>query len=74
VIVDHDHNYRQGYSGYITAPVTIGADVWIGANAVVLKGTSIGDGAVVAAGAVVAGSVPPGAVVGGVPAKVLKNR
>jgi len=74
VIVDHDHNYRQGYSGYITAPVTIGADVWIGANAVILKGTSIGDGAVVAAGAVVKGSVPPGAVVGGVPAKVLKNR
>ena len=73
VIVDHDHDYMHGYRGYITAPVIIGSDVWIGANAVILKGTSIGDGAVIAAGAVVAKSVPKGAVVGGVPAKVLKE-
>lgn len=55
-------------------PVVIGDDVWIGARAIILPGVSIGQGAVVAAGAVVAKDVPPYAVVGGVPAKVLKER
>lgn len=59
VIVDHDHDYRAGWGHYRTAPVTIGNDVWIGANAVILKGSSIGDGAVIAAGAVVKGKVEP---------------
>lgn len=53
------------------APVVIGDRVWIGTRAVVLKGVTIGDGAVVAAGAVVTKDVPPGAVVGGIPAKVV---
>lgn len=52
----------------------IGNDVWICTNAVVLSGVTIGDGAVVAAGAVVTKDVPPYAIVGGVPAKVLKYR
>ena len=52
----------------------IGNDVWVGANAIVLDGVSIGNGAVVAAGAVVTSSVPDYAIVGGVPAKVLKMR
>ncbi|WP_370629256.1 DapH/DapD/GlmU-related protein [Paenarthrobacter nitroguajacolicus] len=52
----------------------IGQDVWIGAHAVVLAGVSIGDGAVVAAGAVVTKDVPKGAIVGGVPAKVIGVR
>ena len=55
VIVDHDHDYRKGWGSYRTAPVEIGDDVWIGANAVILKGSRIGDGAVIAAGAVVRG-------------------
>ncbi|NBK92834.1 acyltransferase [bacterium 1XD21-13] len=59
VIVDQDHNYRAGWGSYWTAPVTIGNDVWIGANAVILKGSTIGDGAVIAAGAVVKGHVEP---------------
>ena len=54
--------------------ISIGDDVWIGANAVVLDGVTIGKGAVVAAGAVVSKDVPPLAVVGGVPAKVLRYR
>lgn len=53
------------------APVRIGDRVWVGTRAVVLKGVTVGDGAVVAAGAVVTRDVPPGAVVAGVPAKVV---
>ncbi len=53
------------------APVRIGDRVWIGTRAVVLKGVTIGDGAVVAAGAVVTSDVPAGAVVAGVPARVV---
>ena len=55
-------------------PVTIGNDVWIGANALILDGVRVGDGAIIAAGAVVAKDVPSYAVVGGVPAKVIKYR
>lgn len=59
VIVDHDHDYLAGWGQYQTAPVSIGNDVWIGANAVILKGSVIGDGAVIAAGSVVKGRVEP---------------
>ena len=55
-------------------PVRIGNDVWVGAKATILSGVTIGDGAVVAAGAVVVDDVPPYAIVGGVPARVLKFR
>ncbi len=58
----------------ITSPCNIGNDVWIGDNAFIKGGITIGDGAVVAAGAVVTKDVPPYAVVGGVPAKVIKYR
>lgn len=54
--------------------VVIGNDVWLGANVVVTAGVSIGDGAVVAAGAVVTRDVPPYAIAGGVPARVLHYR
>ena len=52
--------------------VEIGDRVWLAARVTVLPGTRIGAGAVVAAGSVVAGDVPPGAVVGGIPARVLR--
>jgi acetyltransferase-like isoleucine patch superfamily enzyme len=51
----------------------IGDRVWIGANATVLAGVTIGHGAVVAAGAVVTRDVAPDTVVGGVPARVIRN-
>lgn len=54
--------------------VVIGHDVWIGVRAVVLRGVSIGTGAVVGAGAIVTKDVPPYAVVAGVPARVLRYR
>jgi acetyltransferase-like isoleucine patch superfamily enzyme len=54
--------------------ITIGDDCWIAANSVILDGVTIGQGAVVAAGAVVSRDVPPYAVVGGVPAKIIKMR
>ncbi len=52
----------------------IGNDVWIGARAIVLDGVTIGNGAIVAAGSIVVKNVPPYALVGGVPARVIKNR
>lgn len=53
------------------APVVIGDRVWVGTRAVILKGVTIGDGAIIAAGAVVTKDVPPGAIVAGLPAKVV---
>jgi len=55
------------------APVSIGRNVWIGARAMVLAGSEIGDHAVIAAGAVVRGRVPPRSVVAGSPAKVVRT-
>lgn len=55
-------------------PVIIGNDVWIGARAMIMDGVTVGDGAVIAAGAVVTKDVPPYAIVGGVPARIIKYR
>jgi acetyltransferase-like isoleucine patch superfamily enzyme len=52
----------------------IGNDVWIGDRVVIMSGVKIGDGAIIAAGAVVTKDVPPYAIVGGVPARVIKYR
>jgi acetyltransferase-like isoleucine patch superfamily enzyme len=54
--------------------ITLGDDVWMGANSVVLPGVTVGKGAVIAAGSVVSKDVPEYAVVGGVPAKLIRHR
>lgn len=73
-----NHNFenpdkRIDEQGVSTNPVTIGDDIWIGANAVILPGVSIGNHSVVAAGAVVTKDVPPHSLVAGVPAKIIKQ-
>ena len=70
--INHDllpQNNRKNHY----APIKIGNHVWIGSNATVLSGVTIGEWAVVAAGAVVTKDVPPYTVVGGVPAKIIKK-
>ena len=69
--INHDLNPFDRHNIY--KPIHIGNRVWIGSNAVITQGVSIGDGAVVAAGAVVVKDVPANTVVGGVPAKVIRN-
>ncbi len=61
-------------SGHEKKKVVIGDDVWIGANAVILPGVTIGEGSVIAAGSIVNKDVEPFSIVGGVPAKVIKMR
>ena len=73
-----NHNFdnpkkRIDEQGVSTTPVILGDDIWIGANAVILPGVSIGNHSVVAAGAVVTKDVPPHSLVAGVPAKIIKQ-
>ena len=62
---------KEGYQ--VAAPITIGNHVWIGQRAMILKGVTIGDGAVIAAGAVVTKDVPAHAIAAGVPARVVEE-
>ena len=88
VVASGEHNYRAVanfpfYAKFLgqgdkdtfrKGHVCIGNDVWIGANVTILSGVTVGEGAVLAAGATVVENVPPYAIVGGVPAKVIKYR
>ncbi|MAT61851.1 MAG: acetyltransferase [Micrococcales bacterium] len=78
-VCDFDHvtddiNLPIKDQGIVKTPVRVGADVWIGTKASILRGTNVGQGSVIAAHAVVREDVPPYSIVGGIPARVLKNR
>jgi acetyltransferase-like isoleucine patch superfamily enzyme len=77
-ITDQNHSYADvdvpvGRQWPVNSGVRVGAGTWLGTGAVILPGANIGRNVVVAAGAVVRGTVPDYAVVGGVPAKVIKE-
>lgn len=74
VIATLNHSLNPNERGsLIPKPVKIGRNVWVGANVTILPGVTIGDGAVIAAGAVVSKDVEKNTVVGGVPAKFIKQ-
>ena len=67
-------NYPFASNSISSGNTVIGNDVWIGMGAIILPGVTIGDGATVAAGAVVNKEVPPYTIVGGAPARVIKEK
>ena len=68
-----DSEKRIDQQGVTTKEVVLEDDIWVGANAVILPGVTIGNHAVVAAGAIVTKDVPPHSLVAGVPAKVIRQ-
>lgn len=72
-IMDSDAHAILPNVDHISSPVYIGDHVWIGTKAIILKGVTVGDGAVIAAGTVVTRDVPPKALVGGVPARIIRE-
>jgi acetyltransferase-like isoleucine patch superfamily enzyme len=74
-IIDTDYHgmIKEGGSAKVAGPIEIGSHVFVARHVPVMKGVKIGDGAIVAAGAIVTKDVPPHCLVGGVPAKVIKE-
>jgi acetyltransferase-like isoleucine patch superfamily enzyme len=67
MLYDHDHDIHSEKeihdSGYVTAPIVIGDNVWVGANSVILRGSVLGKGCVVGAGSLIRGIHPPNSVI-----------
>ncbi|MFY9488875.1 MAG: acyltransferase [Solirubrobacterales bacterium] len=79
MFIDFDHKIEDveqaiRKQGVYSKPVRVGNNVWIGYGACILRGVTVGDGAVIGTNAVVTKDVPPNAIVGGVPARVLRMR
>lgn len=77
-IISFDHGFSEKNKPFFTQqqklePITIGNNVWIGKNSIILKGVVIGNDSIIAAGSVVTKNVPSNCVVGGNPAKFIKN-
>lgn len=78
-ISDHDHVFddpdrpARWTDGLVTKPVVIGDGAWLGEGCVILKGVTVGRRAVIGANAVVTRDVPPFAIVGGIPARVIRT-
>lgn len=78
IVVDHDHIFLDAHElickqGFISKPVTIGSNVWIGGNVTICKGVTIGDRVVVGANSVVTNDLTSDGLYAGVPAKKIKN-
>ncbi len=78
-IFSENHNYDDlntpiKHQGVTKDKTTIGNDVWIGANVSIMSGVNVGKGCIIAAGAVVTKDIPEYSIIGGVPAKIIKNR
>jgi len=78
-VIDSDYHAEWPPEGRATSPdldkdadVIVGRNVWVGMQSILLKGTTIGDGAIIAAGSVVTGHIPPNVLAGGVPARVIR--
>ncbi|HDK42384.1 MAG TPA: hypothetical protein ENG87_03320 [Candidatus Pacearchaeota archaeon] len=75
IVCTENHKYsKEKYEGWVKKPVVIEDNVWIGYRVIILPGVHVRRNAIIGAGAVVTKDVPPYAIVGGVPAKVLKMR
>ena len=77
-ILDHDHDYKlvDGkfvMDGYVTKPIIIGNDVWIGDKATILKGVTIGDNVTIGAHSLVNKDIPSNCIAGGIPCKVIRH-
>ena len=77
-ILDHDHHYeitngKMELDGYTTKPIEIGNNVWIGDKCTILKGAKVGDNVIIGANSVVTGHIPSNVIVGGTPAKIIKE-
>jgi putative colanic acid biosynthesis acetyltransferase WcaF len=68
------HDYTKAGFPLITKPITVGADAWIGARAIVLPGCDIGEGSIVGAGSVVTRATPPWSVSAGNPCRVVRDK